>query len=37
MSATAKAELLYTDAAWTFADLQRAYEACEDKIGRAHV
>ena len=30
MSATAKAELLYTDAAWTFADLQRAYEACED-------
>lgn len=31
MSATQKTEnLLYTDAAWTFADLQRAYEACEE-------
>ena len=30
MSATPKAELLWTEGAWTFADLQRAYDAIED-------
>lgn len=30
MSATPKAPLIYTDSAWTFADLGRAYDAIED-------